>query len=316
MRLPRRAPRGHQATKYIDFSIVFKRFLGSRLFGLPTLHDGPEGRQDRSNTATEAHKRAPGLPRSAQRQPKGLPRQPTRPPGRLQEGSQTGYCNGHLELSVPGAPGGSKRPPRGAQEAPKRPPRGHQEAPKRPQEPASRTPRSTPGNPQAAPRNRNAPHSVRKQYTFAYPPDSLSQRPRRPWMCPRRPQRSSNGGSQTKIRNGCFRSRAGEAPGSFRIPREAPKLVPEAPKRLQDNPRRHQDGSKRLPKRPTAAQDSHKCFQDSPISSGGLSEPCWGCLGTSRRPFRPFWSLGKLFRASLRPSCVGPGLSRGSLALF
>ena len=94
-RPPKALPRGPQDAK-INFPIAFESFWGSRVFGFPTLQDGPRGPQDRPKTAQEAPKTAPRRPKMAPRRPKRPPRRPKRPRRRLQEGAQTGGPNGHF----------------------------------------------------------------------------------------------------------------------------------------------------------------------------------------------------------------------------
>ena len=111
---PRGFPRGPPKAKFIDFSIVFACFLDSRLFGFPTLQDGPSGPQDRPKKP----------PKRAPRRPKSRPRRPKRVPRRPQEGPKRGNANRQFERS---APRGPQEAPRGPQEAP----RGPQEYPRR-----------------------------------------------------------------------------------------------------------------------------------------------------------------------------------------
>ena len=110
--------------------------MSFRLFGFPTLHGDPRSPDDRSTTAQEAPRRAPGRPKRAPRRPKRRPRGPKSAPRRPQENPKTGTNNSKIELS---APRGPQEAPRGPQEA-RRGPKTTQEAPKRPQEALKRPP--------------------------------------------------------------------------------------------------------------------------------------------------------------------------------
>ena len=70
---PRGVPRGPREAKIIDFSIVFERFGGFRVFRLPTLQDGPRGSEDNPKTAQEASETVPIPPRTAPRRQEKRP---------------------------------------------------------------------------------------------------------------------------------------------------------------------------------------------------------------------------------------------------
>ena len=109
---------------------------------------------------------------------------------------------------------------------------------------------------------------------------------------------------------------------------------PERPQEASGYPVRHPSWSQRPPRDSKTTHDATKTarkgFQNAPpppktAPKASRTAPQAPGVFRSRagavlaRPgvllgrFGPLW---KLFRASLRPSCVGPGLSRGSLALF
>ena len=109
---PQDAPRGIQEAsqdgpkrqKSLIFIMVFESFWHSRLFGFPTLQDGPRGPQDRPKMPQlRAPRRPQDSPRGAQDGPRGPPpRQPQEPPKTAQDGpkkSPRGAVEGEPELA-------------------------------------------------------------------------------------------------------------------------------------------------------------------------------------------------------------------------
>ena len=63
------SPEGPERLNMLIFHCVFQCFLHFRLFGFPTLQNGPRGPEDRPKTAQEAPKTASRRPQTASRRP-------------------------------------------------------------------------------------------------------------------------------------------------------------------------------------------------------------------------------------------------------
>lgn len=115
----------------IDFLNVF----WPRLFGFPTVQDGPRSPENRPKTAKETPRRAPRRPGGAPKRPTKRPRKPTRAPRRPQERPKRENTNRTIELSAPRCPREAPRGPQDSSRGPNRPdtaPRDPLEAPRGP----------------------------------------------------------------------------------------------------------------------------------------------------------------------------------------